>query len=75
MIVCICKAVTDRDISNAISGGAATLEEVAARTRAGTCCGSCRSFIESMIGQAATGLGPTTPSTWSPYIQLGRRAA
>lgn len=41
MFVCICRAVTDRQIDVAISAGARTGEAVGEMTGAGTGCGSC----------------------------------
>lgn len=42
MVLCICRAVTDRDVKAAISRGAASLDEVSQCTGAGTDCGACR---------------------------------
>ena len=42
MIVCVCKAVSDRDVARAVAGGARTVEDLACATGAGTECGSCR---------------------------------
>lgn len=53
MIVCICNSVSDGDIARAIDEGASTLKEVARRTRAGTCCGSCRESIRDALRSVA----------------------
>jgi bacterioferritin-associated ferredoxin len=41
MIVCICKAVSDRHIRSAVSGGATNVRELSRQTGLGTCCGKC----------------------------------
>ena len=51
MIACLCRGVSDREITDAIRCGARTLEEVATRCAgAGGDCGACRSFIEEQLG-------------------------
>jgi NAD(P)H-nitrite reductase large subunit len=49
MIVCCCRAVSERQIVGAIQGGAHSVEAVAACTEAGTKCGSCRSEIAALV--------------------------
>jgi bacterioferritin-associated ferredoxin len=41
MIVCICKAVSERHIRAAVKGGATRLTELSRETGLGTCCGKC----------------------------------
>jgi bacterioferritin-associated ferredoxin len=41
MIVCICKAVSDRQIRAAVKGGAMRLTDLSRQTGLGTCCGKC----------------------------------
>jgi bacterioferritin-associated ferredoxin len=53
MFVCLCHAVTERDVQEAIEAGAATVEEVGYCTRAGTCCGSCVPVVAGMLDRAA----------------------
>jgi bacterioferritin-associated ferredoxin len=49
MWVCVCHAVTDREVNAAIAGGAATREAVTTACGAGGDCGSCHHMIEQMI--------------------------
>ena len=42
MYVCICHAVTEREIARAIERGARTLEQLADTLGVGTGCGKCR---------------------------------
>ncbi|HZZ84697.1 MAG TPA: (2Fe-2S)-binding protein [Anaeromyxobacteraceae bacterium] len=48
MIVCVCRAVSDRQIL-ALAGQGLSSEEVMARTGAGTCCGSCRPAVTRLV--------------------------
>lgn len=41
MIVCICKAVSDRHIRRLVGEGASSLRELSRETGLGTCCGKC----------------------------------
>lgn len=49
MFACICRAVTDDQVSAAVDGGATTVKAVAAQTRAGTGCGTCRDHLRALI--------------------------
>lgn len=54
MFVCICKAITDRDVESAIENGARSVEEVGETTGAGTDCGSCQNALEVRVKRACT---------------------
>jgi bacterioferritin-associated ferredoxin len=41
MIICVCKAVSDRHIRSAVSGGATSLRDLAREFGLGSCCGKC----------------------------------
>ena len=49
MYACICNAVTVDDVEHAIDRGASTIDEVGARTAAGTTCGSCHDTLDDLI--------------------------
>jgi bacterioferritin-associated ferredoxin len=50
MIVCMCRGVSDRDLTEAIRRGARTLDDLSRRCNgAGTDCGGCRCFIEANL--------------------------
>jgi bacterioferritin-associated ferredoxin len=49
MIVCICRAVSDKTIHNAIENGAESIQEIGATCRAGTSCGACVPNMQRMI--------------------------
>jgi bacterioferritin-associated ferredoxin len=41
MIICICKAVSDRHIRAAVNCGATSLRDLTRELGVGTCCGKC----------------------------------
>lgn len=53
MIVCICKAVSGKDIEELIEKGHQDAQSLSAACGAGTDCGSCRGKIDKMLGQSA----------------------
>lgn len=63
MYVCICNAVTERHIGQAVREGASTLRELRVRLGvAGECgrCASCaRDCLRSALGEQTTTTGPT----------------
>lgn len=66
MYVCLCTGVTQRDILEAIEAGAATVEEVAYCTGAGTRCGTCVRSIAAMIPGAQV---PEAASARHPSVE------
>lgn len=56
MIVCSCRAVTDREIRRAVRAGACTVREVAESCGAGSACGGCRASVLAILDEAE---GPT----------------
>jgi bacterioferritin-associated ferredoxin len=53
MIVCQCRAVSDRTIGSVIAAGASTVAAVSSATGAGTGCGGCVPAIEVLLAEAA----------------------
>jgi bacterioferritin-associated ferredoxin len=49
MFVCICNAVSDRQIADAVNAGARDLEDVQQVLKVSTGCGTCRSAAEAII--------------------------
>src|SRR3954470_3228354 len=49
MILCVCQAVTDREVDAAVRAGARSVDAVAACCGAGTDCGACRDAIQERI--------------------------
>lgn len=51
-VVCSCYGVNERRIRKEIDQGARTIEDVAERTRAGSCCLSCHPTIDDLLVEA-----------------------
>jgi bacterioferritin-associated ferredoxin len=67
MYVCVCRAVTEETVKQAIDAGARSVDEVTGRTCAGDDCGSCHDLIEDMI-EARWGARPL-PSKRLPVVR------
>ena len=53
MYVCICNAVTDRQILEGVAQGARCVHDLHARDiPAASCCGACHPMVESVIARA-----------------------
>jgi bacterioferritin-associated ferredoxin len=51
VIVCCCRAVSDRAIRVARDAGASTVEAIGVATGAGTCCGCCKGTIARLLAE------------------------
>jgi bacterioferritin-associated ferredoxin len=73
MYVCICSAVTEREVRDAIERGARTVDAVARACCAGDDCGGCRGVIEEMIEEHAARAVrlPMLQSGLQPGLQPG----
>ena len=49
MFVCLCHAVTDREIHEAVDSGVADVEQLGELCGVGTGCGCCRSMAQELI--------------------------
>ncbi len=65
MYVCICNNVTERDIENAVKGGARTLACLENRLAVSTNCGQCRHVAAECL-QSALGKSAMSPVTARP---------
>ncbi|HEY5763124.1 MAG TPA: (2Fe-2S)-binding protein [Rhodocyclaceae bacterium] len=54
MYVCVCNAVTESDIDNAVAAGCTTLRELRESLGVGTCCGRCSDCARRRLHQTAT---------------------
>jgi bacterioferritin-associated ferredoxin len=52
MYVCICNAVTDRQIKTAVQEGHGTFEKIQQQLDVATCCGQCESHAKEVILEA-----------------------
>lgn len=61
MYVCLCKAVTDRQIKEMINGGACSYAEVRKELGVATQCGKCGQMAKSIV-QTAVRKTPAEPA-------------
>jgi bacterioferritin-associated ferredoxin len=52
MYVCICNAVTDRQIKTAVQEGHGTFEQIQQQLDVATCCGKCEPHAKEVIQEA-----------------------
>lgn len=52
MYVCVCNAVTDRQIRRAAARGATTVEDLGRELKVATCCGRCRDCARGVLEEA-----------------------
>ena len=60
MVVCHCKAVSDRTVNAAIASGARSVSEVTSRCTAGGGCGGCHTLLQSLIEASGAGVDVET---------------
>lgn len=72
MYVCLCHAVTDRQIKQAVVEGVCSLRQVQLCLRVGTNCGKCIPAAREVIGAAldATKLDNCAPLRQVPHLTL-----
>jgi len=65
MYICLCNAITDRDIVNAAERGARSSEDLAHDLGVGLGCGRCTSCAKSLLSETLAGLAraPAASST------------
>jgi bacterioferritin-associated ferredoxin len=54
MYVCVCNAVTDRDIKEAAGRGVCSIEALGDQLKVATCCGRCLDHASKVLFQAIT---------------------
>jgi len=52
MYVCVCNAITDREIRGAVKLGARSLDDVSEALGVATCCGRCAECARGVIDKA-----------------------
>jgi bacterioferritin-associated ferredoxin len=62
MYVCICHAVTDRDIRSCIEEGASSMRELRQQLCVGTQCGKCACHVRALLQEAKNDSGPALQS-------------
>lgn len=66
MYVCICKAVTDKQIRRAKSAGAASLEDLRETLGVTSGCGSCTGAVEAILEEPGGRGTPAAPRVYVP---------
>ena len=49
MFVCVCNAVTEKDIGSAVAEGCRSLQELREQLGVGACCGRCRDCARGVL--------------------------
>jgi len=62
MYVCICHAVTDSQIENAIEGGAVTMQELSSELKVGTQCGQCCACAKKVLNSKLIQIAEAQPA-------------
>ena len=52
MYVCLCQAVKDSEVRQAVASGVEDIDQLAEALGVGTGCGSCRDLAQSLIDEA-----------------------
>jgi bacterioferritin-associated ferredoxin len=50
-LVCLCYGVNERRVRREIDHGATTIEEIAERCNAGSCCQSCHPVLDDLLAE------------------------
>ncbi len=69
MIVCHCRAISDRTIRASIREGATSLDAVSSETGASTCCGGCEPTVAQILDEelgSGRGAGCSADSSIRP---------
>jgi len=49
MFICICNAITERQVQSAVAAGASTLSDLQAQLGVGACCGCCSETAQDYL--------------------------
>lgn len=60
MIICVCKAVSERHIRSAVKNGAASLRDLTRDLGVGTCCGKCVPDAKAALSASLDARGQTS---------------
>ncbi|WP_119632425.1 (2Fe-2S)-binding protein [Methylocaldum marinum] len=74
MYICICKAVTESQICEAIRSGACTRKDISACLKAGTACGKCNPEIRNLLRSVRSENGGVTAVRANEAAVYGNRA-
>jgi bacterioferritin-associated ferredoxin len=66
MIVCVCKAVSERQIRTAVKDGANSLRDLTRELGVGTCCGKCLPEAKSTLAASLKACDVSLPGLFCP---------
>jgi bacterioferritin-associated ferredoxin len=67
MIICVCKAVSDRRIRAAVNKGASSLRDLTLELGVGSCCGKCLPHVKATLSQCVNAREePASPADFFP---------
>ena len=66
MIICVCKAVSDRHIRSAVKGGASSLRDLTRELGLGTCCGKCLPEAKATLSASLESLNESVAHAFFP---------
>jgi bacterioferritin-associated ferredoxin len=66
MIICVCKAVSDRHIKAAVKEGATCMRDLSRELGLGSCCGKCVPDARSVLSESLQSCEITSSRLFSP---------
>ena len=66
MIVCVCKAVSDRQIKAAVKEGATCVRDLSRDLGVGSCCGKCVPEARSVLSASLASCEFSSPGLFAP---------
>lgn len=76
MIICVCKAVSDKTIRRSVEqGDVISLRDLTRETGLGTCCGKCVPAARSALAQALSALPASLPMNADRGLSLAASGA
>jgi bacterioferritin-associated ferredoxin len=51
MYICICNAITERDVRECVRRGCCSMDELSTELGVGTCCGRCRPVASEILNE------------------------
>jgi bacterioferritin-associated ferredoxin len=66
MIICVCKAVSDRHIRSAVRNGASSLRDLTRELGVGTCCGKCLPDAKATLSASLDSCGESAALAYFP---------
>jgi bacterioferritin-associated ferredoxin len=66
MYVCICKAITDKEIRGAKAAGIDSLDDLRETLGVTSGCGSCAEMVESILDEGEARAGASGPTLYIP---------